>query len=272
MVRCEGCLRANPPTRVDCLYCGAALPLTEGAASLQRPTLRPLEAWELGFNNILMPPVPSLTETNLAEASEILRLRRDDLNRILAAAVPLPLARAATLDEAALVHRRLSDLGINSTIVADQDREAHQPSIIKVRALGFDDEQIYAFPNPETHAIDLSWANIMLLVTGRLVVRRVELKEQKGKRAEHRILDASEFLTDEAVVDFYSRDQDSPYRICANSFDFSCLGAQKTLMAGENMSRLIQLFRQRASQAAYDDTFNSVRKALEPVWPATQQN
>jgi hypothetical protein len=44
MVRCDDCLRANPPTRVTCLYCGYALPQTEASVALAKPTLRPLEA------------------------------------------------------------------------------------------------------------------------------------------------------------------------------------------------------------------------------------
>ena len=208
----------------------------------------------------------------LTKAAELLRLRPEDVTRILGATVPLPLARAATFDEATLVKRRLNELGIASTIVADQPRQADRTSIIKVRALDFDDEQIFAYQNPETDAIELPWTELVLIVVGRLLVNRVELKEQKGKRNEHRILDSSEFASDESVVDLYFRKQEAPYRISAHSFDFSCLGAGKSLLAGENIERLIQLFRERAPNAAYDDTFNSVRRALEPVWPSTQQN
>jgi hypothetical protein len=97
------------------------------------------------------------------------------------------------------------------------------------------------------------------------------LKEQKRARAENRILDSSEFVTDETVIDFYTRNQSTPYRIAATSFDFSCLGESKSLLARENIASLVKLFRDRAPQAEYDDSFNSVRKALEIVWPSEQQ-
>ena len=106
----------------------------------------------------------------------------------------------------------------------------------------------------------------------RLTIKRVELKERKGGRAENSILDSSEFVTDETVVDLYTRKQTMPYRIAANSFDFSCLGSSKGLLAGQNLIRLLQLFRERAPQVEFDDSFNSVRKTLEPVWPSNQQN
>ena len=98
MVRCDECLRANPPTRVNCLYCGAVLPHDETTVALKKPALRPLEKWEQGYNNILLPPVANLTAADLVEASDLLRLRAEDLGRILASATSLPLARAATID------------------------------------------------------------------------------------------------------------------------------------------------------------------------------
>jgi len=109
------------------------------------------------------------------------------------------------------------------------------------------------------------------MVVGRVTVKRVELTEQKRTRAENKILDSNEFITDETVVDFYVRNQSTPYRITANSFDFSCLGDRKGLLARENIAILLKLFRERATQVEYDDSFNSVRKALEVVWPFDQQ-
>ena len=271
MVRCDQCLRANPPTRVNCLYCGMVLPLNETTVNLQKPALRPLEKWELGYNNILLPPVANLTDENRAEAADLLRLSAADLARILSSEIPLPLARAATIAEATLVQRRLSNLGISSDIMPDPD-SATDAAAIKVRALEIDEAGIYAYQTPETPAVHVLWSDVLLLVVGRLIVKRVELKEQKGGRAESRILASSEFATDETVVDLYTRKQATPYRIRANSFDFSCLGKSKGLVTSENISTLLRLLRDHAPQAAYDQSFNSVRNMLEAVWPSVQQN
>ena len=276
MVRCDECLRANPPTRVNCLYCAAVLPLSETTVKLQKPALRPLEKWEQGYNNILLPrsanAAEALADPDLREAADLLRLRPADLTLILAARIPLPLARAATIDEASLVQRRLSSLGIETRIVSDTGPGTDATGPIKVRVLEIDDLGVYAFQTPETPAIRVSWSDFLLLVVGRLTVKRVEMKEEKGGRTENRILDASEFVTDEMAVDFYSKQHTVPYRITANSFDFSCLAEQKGLVASENISTLVNLIRHRAPDAEYDDSFNSVRKALEVVWPAEQQN
>lgn len=272
MVRCEDCLRANPPTRTSCLYCGAALPVKESNATLQRPTLRPLEQWEQGYNNILVRAPAALSEPNLTEAADLLRLATEDLSRILSAAIPLPLARAASLDEAMLVQRRLSAIGIESVIFPDGERPAETRELIKVRAIDLDEGGLYAYQSPDAPSIYLPWSDLVLLVSGRLLVKRIELKEQKAKRAENRIIAASEFATDETVIDFYRHDQTTPYRIAANSFDFSCLGAEKSLLSGENLASLVRLFREKAPHALFDDSFNEVRKTLEPVWPSTQVN
>jgi hypothetical protein len=274
MVRCDECLRANPPTRVTCLYCAAALPTSETTVGLQKPSLRPLEKWEQGYNNILLPSPANaaahLSDEGLSEAATLLRLSLADLTQILAATLPLPLARAATRDEAELIARRLESLGIQTSIFAEGTPDMSVP--VKVRALELDETQLFAFQTPDAPALPVLWSEILLLVTGRLVVKRVELKEQVAARVETRILDASEFATDETVVDFYSSKQANPYRIAANSFDFSCLGKSKGLLASENLTRIISLLREHAREAEYDDTFNSVRRMLEVVWPAERQN
>ena len=270
MVRCDACLRANSPTRLNCLYCAAILPHNETAHRLQKPALRPLEKWEQGYNNILLPPAANLTGVALDEAADLLRLQLEDLSRILGSPTPLPLARAATIDEAQLVQRRLSLLGIDSIIMPDAEPGTN--GSVKVRAMEIDELGIYAFPTLEAPFIKVRWTELILLVVGRLTVKRVELKERKAARAENNIVDSSEFFTDQTVADFYVHTQAPPFRIAANSFDFSCLGTNKGLLAGENIERLLQLFQERAPHAEYDDSFNVVRKTLEPVWPSEQQS
>jgi hypothetical protein len=271
LVRCEECLRANPPTRVNCLYCAALLPQNEATVDLQKPALRPLEKWQQGFNTILLPPVANLTPEKIAAAADLLRLRTDDLSRILFSPLPLPLARAATLDEATLIQRRLKNLEINSHIMPEADLGIDSEGPIKVRSLDLDDDHLFAYQSPDAPAIAVAWADLVLLVSGRLIFKRMELTEQKGARADS-IIDASEFFSDEAVVDIYVREEPRCYRVAANSFDFSCLGGNKGLLATENIVRLVQLLRERSPHVEHDDSFASVRKSLEAVWPSETQN
>jgi len=287
MIRCEECLRANGPTKVNCLYCGAALPFNETLVNLQKPALRPLEKWEQGYNNILLPSsanrlphdprlgnpgLSNLTEADLAEAADLLKLTPPELARILSFALPLPVARASTMDEALLVQRRLTRLRIETAIVADGDLGVVEAPPIRVRAMTFEPAGFKAYQAPETPGHEIKWSSLMLAVTGRLVVKRVELREQKTTRAEDKIVDANEFYKDEPLVELYTERQTTPYRIAAHSFDFSCLGPEKSLVAGENLDAMIDLLRKRAPQLECDDSYNTVRKALESVWPSERQH
>src|SRR4051812_33830379 len=122
MVKCEVCLRANPPTRTSCLYCAAQLKATEASAALQRPTLRKLETWEQGFNAIfLQGDATRLTEDALREAATLVRLNQDELKNIFNAGLPLPLARAATSEEASLIERKLNEIGLSALVISDDD-------------------------------------------------------------------------------------------------------------------------------------------------------
>jgi hypothetical protein len=272
MVRCEECLRANPPTRLNCLYCAAVLPANETTAHLQKPTLRPLEKWEQGYNNILSTPPANPGEPGLDEAAALLRLTAADLARILEFGMPLPVARAATPEEALLVQRRLEPLGIGTRIVPDAELCAEETADVKVRAIEIDETGIRAFQTPESPFIFIQWSDFDLLVAGRLITRRVELKEKKGPRSENTIVDSTEFFADEAVFELYVKGLSTSYRFSANSFDFTCLGEVKSFLAAENLATLLKCFVENAPHIELDESYNLVRKALDMVWPSEQQN
>jgi hypothetical protein len=273
MVTCEACLRANPPTRTSCLYCAAQLSVTEASAALQKPTLRKLEKWEQGFNTIFLPDsAAQLTGESLAAAAELLRLRQEDLKRIIETGKPLPLARAATRDEASLIESKLAEMGVSIMVVGDSDLVTEDSIQKRARAFELTESAVVARPAAGSgEAWSATWAEIRLLVAGRLFVRTVEVEERKGRRTENEIVDARETSADEAVLDIYTSRSDGGWRINAGNFDFSCLGAQKGLMTAQNFSTLVTLLRERASEAFYDDSYRGVRHALGVVWPLEQQ-
>src|SRR5436305_8086587 len=138
MVTCEVCLRANSPTRTSCLYCAAQLPTTQINATLQRPTLRKLEQWERGFSIIFRPgSVVELTQESLGEIGGLLRLKPEELKRIVETGEPLPLARAATREEASLVERHLAEMGVSVLVVGDSDLLSDDSMPKRARAFEF---------------------------------------------------------------------------------------------------------------------------------------
>ena len=271
MVRCDDCLRANPPTRLECLYCGARLPVDENTASQLKPTLKPVEQSASGYNNIFLPDVSnSVTPQMVSEAANLLKLAVNDLDKIITTGIALPVARTATLDEAVLVESRLKDLGLITEMVEDAQLGLPEFPPVRVRALIMNETSVTAIPMGADAGITIPWQDVVLLVTGRLTTNRVELKERKGRRSENEILEADQFYADEMAVDIYCKVLADNVRIRASGFDFSCL-PQKSLTVAENFSRLIKLIRQKAPLAVYDDSYHRARKALDLVLPTEQQ-
>jgi hypothetical protein len=273
MVTCEVCLRANPPTRTSCLYCAAQLRATDASAALQKPTLRKLERWEQGFNTIFLPDkTGQLTEESLSVAAELLRLRQEELKRLIEMGLPLPLARAADRDEASLIESKLAELGIGTTIIADSDLMWEDTQQKRARAFELTESALVAHPAAGSgEAWQVAWAEIELLVSGRLFMRQVEVEERKGRKSEKEIVDARELSADEVVLDIYASGRDGGWRITSSNFDFSCLQERKGLVASQNFSTLAAILRESARGAIYDDSYLRVRQALGVVWPLEQQ-
>src|SRR5690242_7203664 len=121
MIRCEECLRANPPTRVNCLYCVAPLPLTETSARLIKQVLRPPEKHQLGYNNILLPQDQVVSEQVVADAAALLKLSVENVRAVLLQGAPLPAVRTASREESELVTERLRELGLQCLTVSDAE-------------------------------------------------------------------------------------------------------------------------------------------------------
>lgn len=272
MLKCESCSRANAPTRINCLYCGARLAVTEASAELQRPTLRRLEKGEQGFNSIFMPNVDlRLNEEGFKDAAAVLRMDSSTLRKILSMNQPLPLARAASFDEASLVQRRLGAFGIETLIVADEDLALETKPTKRVRSLKFTDEHLIGYEMGSVEGFREAWPEIILFIVGRLVVRNVEVEEQRGRREDKEIVNASETSADEAVLDIHTIHADGGWRINANGFNFSCLGKKMRILAAENFTKLLEELRERAPSAEYDDAYRQARHALASVWPLEQR-
>ncbi|MEP6921061.1 MAG: hypothetical protein ABI967_08045 [bacterium] len=270
MVRCEECLRANPPTRVSCLYCAGPLPFDEKLADLRKPNLQPVENAALGYNIILIPqPATDLSDVDLKAAASLLQLSAEDLKRIVDVGAPLPLARTVTGDDAGLVCRRLKPLGIEALVVSDSELAMNESPAVQMRGAiltktGFTPKRTLSDDE------EIPWQEFNLIVTGRLRTKRVQSKERKRRRGEHEIVEASEFFADNSVTDFYRSEQPGNLRILADSFDFSCL-EQKTLVAADNLRLLTDFIRQMATEAEYDGSYDAMRQLLELVWPSNQQ-
>ena len=267
MIRCEECLRANPPTRVSCLYCVAPLPLSESSARLRKPVLRQPERHQLGYNNILLPVQSDVAIEIVSEAAALLKLSTENVEQLLSQRVPMPVARTASREEAELVTLRLRDLGLSCVTVGDEELGlASSDNVVKrVRAMSFAGERVEIF-HSGTEEAKVLWSDIILVLPARLIETRVEIKERMTRKPEKEILDTSEFFRDEAVIDFYTATSSFTWRVNATGFDFSCLGSEKALVANENIGRLQKFLVSKAVNAHVDDSYQRVRNLLELAW------
>ncbi len=272
MIRCEECLRANPPTRVSCLYCVAPLPLTETSARLIKPVLRPPEKHQVGYNNILLPQDQVVADSVIADAAALLKLSVENVRDVISQSVALPVTRTASRVEAELVTDRLRELGLNCVAVSDDELG---DAVRRVRSMTFDDVSLTINQAGTAQQTRVLWSDIVLIVTGRFFETRVEITERMTRKPENEILDTSEFFSDEFVIDFYTATHSSTWRVGGSGFDFSCLGRDKALVVNQNMSKLLDLITAKSLNAKVDDSYARVRNLLELAWttqPVTQSS
>lgn len=272
MVACARCSRHSAPTRTSCLYCGAPLPITEASAPLRRPELRPLESWERGLNVILLPePKGEVTRETIAEAAVLLKTEAGRLREIVVSRRALPVARAASDEEAALIENRLGALGLSVEIISDELLAAESAPPVRVRKLEIAGDLLKGTAAGEV-AHEIAWRNVVLISAGRIFTKRVEVEGRStlGKRTAE-AAEAREIVSDEAALEIYARCDARGWRIMANGFDYSCLGEMKALLARENFVRLAEVLRAQAPSAKFDDEYGRVRHLLASVWPLDER-
>jgi len=270
MIRCEACLRANPPTRVSCLYCVAPLPLTETSKHLRKPVLRPPDKHQLAYNNILLPSDGVVTEEVIGASATLLKLAPANVQALMSVDVPLPVARTASREEAELVCDRLRELGLKCLSISDEGLGLSL-TVKRVRAMSFDDHYLTIYQAGAAESVAALWEDVILIVRARLVETTLEIKERLSRKPEKELVDSSEFSRDEAVIDLYTLGHSATWRIGASGFDFSCLGSEKTLVANENIGKLERLLVERAINAQFDDSYRRVRTLLEHAWGTQQE-
>jgi len=266
MLLCEKCARKNPPNRLKCFYCGEQLAISEAQAGSIMPNLKQMEAWEKGFNIILTNngPAPH-SEENIRAAAKLLRQETQEVKSFLQKEQPLPLAKAGSSGEAGIIQERLREIGFETFIWPDDEIDLDSPPR-RLRGLELNDETITfrLFNTNEEQTI--RWDDLALIVTGSIFEKRVASSEKRKKNEEKQITESSETSRDEPVIDIYSCADNTGWRVLTNGFDFSCVGAQKSLLAGENMKKLVELLGSSAPNIKIEEDYLKVRAALGKVW------
>lgn len=265
MVFCAKCKRTNAPTRAKCFYCGEELQMSEEQNRKLKPILRKLEAWEKGFNVVFLSKTRKLNEGELADIAKTLNLEKTVLQKIFEVNKFLPLTRVESQAEADVIKKQLSESGIETIVVSDNDLAAEKPPQ-RLRRIEFFEEKLGLILFNQNEIINLAKDELALIVTGTIFQKRLEAIEKRGKKGENKILQAVETASDEILFDLYSRQNPGGFRIFGKGFDFSCLENEKKILAVENMKKLIQKLREVASDVKIIDDYLQVRENLGNVW------
>lgn len=301
MLPCPKCTRRNPPTRAACLYCGAAFAHagvavnTSSAISAQTlSSSATLEFWEQGYTVVLLanaaeafhvgaPPVVG------AEVKRLLGIEEDQLRRMIKSGVTLPLVRLKEREQAELIGRRLAALALPVRVLPDAALRCGERDINRVRRLEIKNAKLRVWTRAgiATHEVEdataiLDLAEIVALVRGRIFTREIETSTPHVRGSEtYSATDAEaievslleppakqtrELFADDSVLDIYTTRAGETWRIHAGSFDYSCLGARRTLLARDNFELLVEAMRLAASKSHFDDSYTAVRTLLEPAW------
>lgn len=265
LISCAKCARTNPPTRLKCLYCGAELEFSAEQSGFLKLNLRKLDVWEKGFNLICKSETPKFDESKLPEIAKLLKTETGKLQKMFGEGSPLPLVRVETEKEAGIVQQRLEEFGVETVILSDETLAVETlPS--RLRGIEFwDDKIIFVLFNTE-EIVEISNDDLILIVSGAIFERRVTATEQRSKKDENKLLQVDETMSDEFLIDVYSRQNTGGYRIYAKGFDFSSLEAEKGLTAADNLRKLVKKLREVAPNAKFVDDYLHLRESLGTVW------
>ena len=268
MIACPGCGRLSPPDRATCLYCGRELPVTETSKTKAPKHLRRPEDWENGFNVVFVSVAEGAGNVNPGVLAEALALDTGIAKKILDLGGPLPLFRAGSETDATRLANFLSSNGLECLIVPDEALFA-DISPRRVRRVDFFDDSIRFTLFNTGEVVEANGEYVGLFVTGAIVETKTETAE-KRKRGKGEVLDQAEVSSDETVIDIYLRDDSTGYRITATGFDFSGLGAKKTLLAVNNMKVLAEELFKFAPDARRVDYLERAA-VLGPVWEVDER-
>lgn len=258
---CEKCGKPNAPNRASCLYCGA-----EFAGASPRIEIRDVESWENGYNVVLVGPGDADIDRAAGLLGSTLGVEAGVLRALLTSGRSLPLARVESEEVASAIERSLDELSITTRSISDGQLAATTPHV-RLRGIEFrDDELAMTLFNSDDLAV-LARENLALIVTGVIYESRTQAIE-KRKRGQTKTLSESQTSSDQPFIDIYSRRDAVGWRIPSNGFDFSCLGEDKSLLAGENLERLAAKLGGFAPSAKFVDDYLDVRPLLEHAWPS----
>lgn len=268
MIVCKGCGRKSPPNRLDCMYCAARLEIAGRDSETIKLNLRKLESWEKAFNVIYLADPAVLSDADLARIARFLDTEIETVRSIFAFGKPLPLARVESDEEAVIIEARLRELDVECRTISDEMLNADTVPR-RLRGLEFSGDQLNLVDFNNDKKIAIICDDLTLIVVGEVFETRSESME-KRKKGKTSVVEQTETSVDEILIDLYTKNDSIGFRIPMTGFDFSCLGDDKGMLAGENIRALVIALKEIAQNARLDRDYHDVKNLLNDIWEIEQ--
>lgn len=269
MIACKKCQRSNPPTRLDCMYCGTELEFDETQSQSIKPVLRKAEAHQNGLNLIYLANLKTWDENQLTEVAKMTRLSTSNLQNLVESGKVLPIARSETEKETQIVSQRLKELGIETLILRDEKFELDNISK-RLRKIDFDENKLILTLFNNDELVEIQKEDLDLIVIGAVFERKLESTEKYKKKGDNKVLETTEISSDDVLIDIFANNDLVSYRISPKGFDFSGLGEEKEILATQNVKVLIKKLKDFASNEKFDEDYLKVRDSLTQIWETVE--
>lgn len=266
MLVCNHCGRKVPPNRLDCLYCGKRIELTDDQKERVRPIVRQPEDGERGYSIVAFPSDVTSVESLVNVVAECSRLDLETAQKLIAGTSAVPFARGGDREVVESAARAFDGVGANTRVFSDEKFLVGEPQIRIKGIFEFDDGQIALIRFGTDELIVLGEEEVVMIVEGSSFETRLESKVKHKRKGTEKLLDESETAQEDMVLDLYFADSPVGCRIVPTGFDFSYLEDRKAISTTENMALTKDFLTRRFPNAVMDDGYRTLRSAISEIW------
>jgi hypothetical protein len=268
VTNCPRCQRRTPATRGECIYCSEPLPFSMIDSA---PPQRNIDPGDHAFNAILEPFLTRPTESVIIALATSLELDVSEIQALIDAGKPVPLARSQTRSESEMIVALVRTCGARATVIADEELKLNH-ELIRARRIALSDDEIRVRHTGGETSVNKD--EVSLMVLGELRNRRVDYTEDiSGKGGQSgRVLDSFEYRAEEMLLDVYAGSLDRSFRVKSDAFDYSGLVSPLSVRADVNFQAAVATLRANSTGAIVDEDFPRLRNVLERPWPERTRN
>jgi hypothetical protein len=177
----------------------------------------------------------------------------------------IPLARFASKEDAELAKSRVN---ISTAIVSDEEFHSTLPSrrISKIVIAGAD---LVLTDFNRNENIGRRIEDLSAVVLGLLRSFRTTTFEKRGIGKRSTVTDETSDGRDALILDLHFRSGAVPFTVHSTGFDFSMLGAERSMIVSENFDRLFFRLCELAPRALVVKDHDRLRNHLRGPWPET---